>query len=135
VRFHRPPDYLARERVDYDREVQKAGPCRHVRDVREPQLVRSADPEVAIDQIGSEGGFPVTYRCAYEAVAHHSLQACAAHTTWIGFRRGTFLRKYMYDFEQLLAPHFDRRSVERAHRLTSAEEVADMFKHVQLPQR
>jgi hypothetical protein len=47
----------------------------------------------------------------------------AAHMTWIGFRRGTLLRKYMYDFAQLLAPHLDRRSVDRAHRLTSAEEL------------
>jgi LysR family cys regulon transcriptional activator len=58
-----------------------------------------------------------------------------AHTTWIGFRRGTLLRKYMYDFAQLLAPHLDRRSVERAHRMSSAEEVADLFKDVKLPQR
>jgi LysR family cys regulon transcriptional activator len=58
-----------------------------------------------------------------------------AHTTWMGFRRGTLLRKYMYDFAQLLAPHLDRRSVERAHRLNSAEEVAELFKDVKLPQR
>jgi LysR family cys regulon transcriptional activator len=57
------------------------------------------------------------------------------HTTWIGFRRGTLLRKYMYDFAQLLAPHLDRRSVERAHRLGSAEEVAAQFKDVELPER
>ena len=41
----------------------------------------------------------------------------------------------MYDFAQLLAPHLVRRSVERAHRLTSAEEVAEMFKDVALPER
>ena len=70
-----------------------------------------------------------------DLVAIDASHLFAAHTTWIGFRRGTLLRKYMYDFAQLLAPHLDRRSVERAHRLTSAEEVADMFKDVQLPQR
>ena len=43
----------------------------------------------------------------------------AAHTTWIGFRRGTLLRKYMYEFAQLLAPHLDRRLIERAHRAAS----------------
>src|SRR5262249_14161357 len=59
----------------------------------------------------------------------------AAHTTWIGFRRGTLLRKYMYDFAQLLAPHLDRRLVERAHRAANAEEVARMFSDVVLPQR
>ncbi len=58
----------------------------------------------------------------------------AAHTTWIGFRRGTLLRKYMYDFAQLLAPHLDRRLVERAHR-ASAAEVSQMFEGISLPER
>ncbi len=58
-----------------------------------------------------------------------------AHTTWIGFRRGTLLRRYMYDFAQLLAPHLDRRLVDRAHRAGSAEEVAEMFKDIELPLR
>jgi LysR family cys regulon transcriptional activator len=59
----------------------------------------------------------------------------AAHTTWIGFRRGTLLRKYMYEFAQLLAPHLDRRLIERAHRAASAEEVREMFAAVTLPER
>ena len=59
----------------------------------------------------------------------------AAHTTWIGFRRGTLLRRYMYEFAQLLAPHLDRRLVERAHRADSAEQVAALFADTVLPQR
>jgi LysR family cys regulon transcriptional activator len=59
----------------------------------------------------------------------------AAHTTWLGFRRGTLLRKYMYDFAQLLAPHLDRRIVDRAHRASSAEEVTQLFDGIVLPQR
>jgi LysR family transcriptional regulator, cys regulon transcriptional activator len=70
-----------------------------------------------------------------DLVALDASHLFAGHTTWIGFRRGTLLRKYMYDFTQLLAPHLDRRSVERAHRLTSAQEVADVFKDVSLPER
>jgi LysR family transcriptional regulator, cys regulon transcriptional activator len=58
-----------------------------------------------------------------------------AHTTWIGFRRGTLLRKYMYEFAQLLAPHLERRVVERAHRAASAEQVAALFADTVLPQR
>jgi LysR family transcriptional regulator, cys regulon transcriptional activator len=57
------------------------------------------------------------------------------HVTWLGFRRGTLLRKYMYDFAQLLAPHLDRRLVERAHRATSAAEVTQLFAPITLPQR
>jgi LysR family transcriptional regulator, cys regulon transcriptional activator len=58
-----------------------------------------------------------------------------AHTTWIGFRRGTLLRKYMYEFAQLLAPHLDRRLIDRAHRASSADEVRAMFADVTLPER
>ena len=59
----------------------------------------------------------------------------AAHTTWVGFRRGTLLRRYMYDFAQLLAPHLDRRLVDRAHRAADAAEVARMFDGLSLPER
>ena len=57
------------------------------------------------------------------------------HTSWLGFRRGTLLRKYMYDFAHLLAPHLERRLVERAHRAASPEETAALFADVKLPQR
>jgi LysR family cys regulon transcriptional activator len=57
------------------------------------------------------------------------------HVTWIGFRRGTLLRKYMYEFAQLLAPHLDRRLIERAHRLDSPAAVTALFSETQLPQR
>lgn len=58
-----------------------------------------------------------------------------AHTTWLGFRRGTLLRKYMYDFAHLLAPHLDRRLVDRAHRAANPEEVAKLFAEINLPER
>ncbi len=57
------------------------------------------------------------------------------HVTWIGFRRGVLLRKYMYDFIQLLAPHLDRRLVNRAHRMSSSAEVAALLAEVTLPER
>lgn len=57
------------------------------------------------------------------------------HTTWVGFRRGVLLRKYMYDFVHLLAPHLDRRTIERAHRMSTSEEVAQLFTDVKLPER
>jgi len=59
----------------------------------------------------------------------------AAHTTWLGFRRGTLLRRYMYDFAQLLAPHLERRVIERAHRAASSAEVAALFAATALPER
>ena len=70
-----------------------------------------------------------------DLIAIDAAHLFAAHTTWIGFRRGTLLRKYMYDFAQLLAPHLERRLVDRAHRAASAEEVAQMFAEIALPER
>ena len=58
-----------------------------------------------------------------------------SHVTWIGFRRGVLLRRYMYDFVHLLAPHLDRRLVDKAHRLSSAEEVAQLFEDIELPRK
>ncbi len=58
-----------------------------------------------------------------------------AHTTWIGFRRGALLRRYMYEFAQLLAPHLERRLIERAHRAASPAEAAALFADLPLPQR
>jgi LysR family cys regulon transcriptional activator len=70
-----------------------------------------------------------------DLVAIDASHVFAAHTTWLGFRRGTLLRKYMYEFAQLLAPHLERRLVERAHRAGSAAEVAQMFAGLELPER
>jgi hypothetical protein len=41
----------------------------------------------------------------------------------------------MYEFAQLLAPHLDRRLVDRAHRAASAEETAALFTGTVLPER
>jgi LysR family transcriptional regulator, cys regulon transcriptional activator len=70
-----------------------------------------------------------------DLVAIDASHLFASHVTWIGFRRGVLLRKYMYDFMQLLAPHLDRRLVERAHRLGNSTEVAALFADVVLPER
>jgi LysR family cys regulon transcriptional activator len=59
----------------------------------------------------------------------------SGHTTWIGFRRGTLLRKYMYEFAQLCAPHLDRRTIDRAHRAATAEEVVQLFEGTELPEK
>jgi LysR family transcriptional regulator, cys regulon transcriptional activator len=70
-----------------------------------------------------------------DLVAVDAAHLFAAHTTWIGFRRGTLLRRYMYDFAQLLAPHLDRRLIERAHRAATAAEVSALFADIVLPER
>lgn len=54
-------------------------------------------------------------------------------TTKIGFRRGTVLRGYMYDFMHLFAPHLDRDLVDRALHAGSQEELDRLFKDIPLP--
>ncbi len=57
----------------------------------------------------------------------------AANVTRIGFRRGMFLRCYMYDFIELFAPHLTRERVKIIERLQTLEEVDASFKDVELP--
>lgn len=56
-----------------------------------------------------------------------------ASTTKIGFRKGSFLRTYMYDFIERFAPHLTRDVVERACLLKNQDEVDKMFSEVLLP--
>ena len=54
-------------------------------------------------------------------------------TTWIGFRRDTVLRKYMYDFIELFAGHLDERTVREAQQQESQQGVDQLLAHVELP--
>lgn len=57
-----------------------------------------------------------------------------ASTTKIGFRRGTYLRSYMYEFIRLFAPHLTREVVDEAVKTVSKEELDKLFKDVELPE-
>ena len=54
--------------------------------------------------------------------------------TRIGFSRGTFLRRYMYDFIELFAPHLDRDRVDRAASARDDEERDALFEGLVLPE-
>jgi LysR family transcriptional regulator, cys regulon transcriptional activator len=49
------------------------------------------------------------------------------HTSWAGFRQGTLLRGFMYDFLQQLAPHLTRRLIDDAARLADPKAVKDLI--------
>ncbi len=57
----------------------------------------------------------------------------ATNITKIGFRRGTFLRSYMYDFIELFSPHLTRECVKKVEQASSPEEVVAMFESLVLP--
>ena len=56
-----------------------------------------------------------------------------ASTTKIGFRKGSFLRGYMYDFIERFAPHLTKDVVERASLLRNQDDVDALFADVKLP--
>jgi LysR family cys regulon transcriptional activator len=53
--------------------------------------------------------------------------------TKIGYRRGTFLRGYMYDFLEWFAPHLTRQVVDEAYRCSSKAELDQLFSHIDIP--
>ena len=84
-------------------------------------------------------GIGVVASMAYNADEDRDLVAIPAHhlfepsTTKIGFRRGTFLRTYMYDFIENFAPHLTKPKVEEAMRLKTHEEIEQLFAKQELP--
>ncbi|OOE35847.1 MULTISPECIES: HTH-type transcriptional regulator CysB [Salinivibrio] len=70
-----------------------------------------------------------------DLVAIDASHIFGASTTKIGFRKGTFLRSYMYDFIERFAPHLTRNVIDQAVALRSNEEIDGMFKDIPLPIR
>ncbi|WP_298444186.1 HTH-type transcriptional regulator CysB [uncultured Ferrimonas sp.] len=58
-----------------------------------------------------------------------------ANTTKIGFRKGSFLRSYMYDFMERFAPHLTKTRVEQALALRDQAAIDEMFADMDLPMR
>lgn len=55
--------------------------------------------------------------------------------TKIGFRKGTFLRGFMYDFIARFAPHLNKATIEKAAQCHSKSELEEMFSHIELPHK
>ena len=56
-------------------------------------------------------------------------------TTWIGFRRNTVMRCYMADFIRLFAPHIDAEKMDKIARVSSQNELDQLFRNIRLPLR
>ncbi|WP_026957984.1 MULTISPECIES: HTH-type transcriptional regulator CysB [Aliagarivorans] len=56
-----------------------------------------------------------------------------ASTTQICFRKGTFLRTYMYDFIEGFAPHLNRNLVDLAVQAKNPRELERLFADIELP--
>lgn len=56
-------------------------------------------------------------------------------TTRIGFRKGTFLRGFMYEFIREFAPHLTRERIDAATHANARSEIDALFRDVNLPVR
>lgn len=54
--------------------------------------------------------------------------------TKIGFRKGTFLRGYMYNFIEAFAPHLTPELVEKTMACTTPQQVDELFADIALPE-
>jgi LysR family cys regulon transcriptional activator len=69
-----------------------------------------------------------------DLVALDAKKLFSPSVTRIGFRKGTFLRGYMYEFIQRFAPHLTKETVDEAVALQSnRSEIEALFKDVELP--
>ena len=57
----------------------------------------------------------------------------ASSVTSLAFRRGTFLRGFMYDFISELAPHLSRDLVQEALSRANPADRDDLYAHIELP--
>jgi LysR family cys regulon transcriptional activator len=62
--------------------------------------------------------------------ASHLFEASVTH---IGFRRGTFLRRYMLDMIHEFAPHLEPRIVQEAQACLTGADRAALFSSIELP--
>lgn len=105
-----------------------------------PQVTfTAADADVIKTYVKLGLGVGIVASMAYDAERDAGLKAIPADhlfeasTTKIGFRRGTYLRSYMYDFIELFAPHLKQSLVESAQHCRSKEEVDSLFANLVLP--
>ena len=56
-------------------------------------------------------------------------------TTYIGFRRGTYLRSHLYEFIQMFAPHLKTELIAKACATKSKKELDKIFESIKLIRR
>jgi LysR family cys regulon transcriptional activator len=107
-----------------------------------PNVVFTAtDTDVIKTYVRLGLGVGIIAQMAYEPAQDGDLVALdASHlfepsVTHIGFRKGTFLRRYMLDFMRAFAPHLDEETVTRAVTCSTRNEREAMFENFDLPDK
>lgn len=65
--------------------------------------------------------------CDEDLVAIDASHLFQSSMTQIAFKRGTFLRNYMYDFIQYFSPHLHKMAVEKAEQLRENSAILRLF--------
>ncbi|WP_237056554.1 HTH-type transcriptional regulator CysB [Microbulbifer sediminum] len=68
-----------------------------------------------------------------DLVALDASELFESSVTRIGFRKGIFLRGFMYEFIQQFAPHLTRELVDQAAHVGSRAELDELFASIDLP--
>jgi LysR family cys regulon transcriptional activator len=105
-----------------------------------PRVVfTAADADVIKTYVRLGLGIGIIAHMAYDPEVDKDLVAIdASHlfessTTSLGFRKGTFLRGFMYDFVKLFAPHLTPERIDAAIQAHTREELLAVFEDVELP--
>ncbi len=107
----------------------------------DPKVVFTAtDADVIKTYVRLGLGIGIVAHMAYDPVQDDDLVALEAKhlfkssVTSIGFRRGTYLRTFMYDFIERFAPHLNRDVVDKACSISAKEDLDKFFAGFDLPQ-
>jgi LysR family cys regulon transcriptional activator len=105
-----------------------------------PKVVFTAsDADVIKTYVNLGLGIGIIASMAYDVVNDSALSALdASHlfdssTTKIGFRRGTYLRGYMYDFIKMFAPHLDKKLIDEAAATADNQALNALFNGMNIP--
>ncbi|ABD80927.1 HTH-type transcriptional regulator CysB [Saccharophagus degradans] len=106
-----------------------------------PKVVfTAADADVIKTYVRLGLGIGIVAKMAYneqedsDLVALDASHLFRASTTKIGFRRGTFLRGFMYEFIEAFAPHLTKEVVNEAFNRHSKLELDELFSNIELPE-
>lgn len=105
-----------------------------------PKVVfTAADADVIKTYVRLNLGIGIVAKMAYkededdDLVALDASHLFAPSITKIGFRRGTFLRGFMYEFIEEFAPHLTKEVITEAFNRHSKMELDELFSNIELP--
>lgn len=100
-------------------------------------VVTAADADVIKTYVKLGLGVGIIAKMAFQndegLVALDASHLFEPSITKLGFRKGTFLRGYMYDFIESFAPHLKKAVVDEAVERHTRSELDELFSHIELP--